>query len=474
MGREGMRRAALLAVAALLPAGCAVGPDYRQPAVEIPAAYKELNGWKTAQPRDHETRGNWWEIFGDPLLNSLEERISVSNQTLFQSEAQFRQALALVQAARAGAFPLVTGSVSVTRSGSPSVAGRPAVTATSHALALDAGWEADIWGRVRRLVEANRAAAEASAADIEAVRLSLQATLAQNYLLLRVADLQKRLLDETAAGFARSLQLVENQYAAGVVAKGDVYQAQAQLRATQAQAVDVGVQRAQLEHAVAVLIGIPPAEFAIPAEPATPIIPDAPVGIPSELLERRPDIAAAERRIAAANAQIGVARAAFFPALTLSASLGLQSPSFADWLTAPSRFWSIGPALLQPLFDAGLRRAQSNQAIAFYDATVAAYRQAVLGSFQEVEDNLAALRLLSEEAQLQEDAVQAARRALAVATNQYRAGTVSYLNVVTAQTTALNNERTAVAILGRRLTASVLLVRALGGGWSAPERTSRR
>ena len=318
---------------------------------------------------------------------------------------------------------------------------------------------------MRSAVEASQASAEASAADLEALRLSTQATLAQNYFQLRIADAQRRLLDDTIAGYQRSLQLVTNQYNAGIVARGDVIQAEAQLRSAEAQAIDTRVARVQLEHAIALLIGKPASSFAISELPVDIRVPRIPPGIPSQLLERRPDIAVAERRMAAANAQIGVARAALFPALTLSASAGLQSSTLANLFSLPSRVWSIGPALAGSIFDAGLRRAQTEQAIASYDAALASYRQAVLIAFQEVEDNLVAQRLLADEAEVQQAAVAAADRSVQIALNQYRAGTASYLAVVTAQTTAYNNRRTALDILRRRLVAAAALVKALGGGW---------
>jgi NodT family efflux transporter outer membrane factor (OMF) lipoprotein len=338
---------------------------------------------------------------------------------------------------------------------------------TSRTLAANADWEIDLWGRVRRSVESNRASAQASAADLESARLSAQAGLAQNYFQLRALDAQKKLFDDTIAALEKSLQLTQNRYAAGVAAKVDVIQAQTQLRTTQAQALDIGVQRAQLEHAIALLVGKAPSEFSIPSAPLAALPPAVPVALPSALLERRPDIAAAERRVAAANAQIGVAKSAYFPSLALSASAGYQSSSLANWLTAPSRFWSVGPAVAATLFDAGLRRSQTDQAIAAYDANVAAYRQTVLVGLQEVEDNLATLRILEQEAQVQDEALNAARQSVELTMNQYKGGIVSYLNVVTAQTTALASERAAADILSRRLVASVLLVRALGGGWNA-------
>jgi NodT family efflux transporter outer membrane factor (OMF) lipoprotein len=325
-----------------------------------------------------------------------------------------------------------------------------------------------VWGNISRAVEANVASAQASAGDLEAARLSAQATLAQSYFQLRALDAQQLLLEETVAAYDKSLKLVQNQYAAGIVARADVVQATTQIRATRAQAIDLGVQRAALEHAIALLVGKPPSALSIPRQALATALPPVPAAVPSTLLERRPDIAAAERRMAQANAQIGVAKAAYFPALTLSASTGYQSATMLDWLTMPSRFWSIGPAIAQSVFDGGLRRAQTAQAIAAYDANVAAYRQTVLAGFQQVEDNLAALRILAEEAEQQGEAVKSAELSLALALNQYKAGTVSYLNVVVAQTTALTNQRAAVDLLSRRVNASVQLIAALGGGWIAP------
>lgn len=463
------KRLAVVVVLPVMLAACTVGPNYVRPDVEAPAAYKETGNWKVGEPRDHLPRGKWWETFNDPKLNALEEQVNISNQNVHVAEAQFRQAQALAQGARAGYFPTVSGNLSSSRSHAPSsaVAGAGATT-TNHSLSLNASWEPDVWGRVGRLVEANEAGAQASAADLESVRLSAQATLAQDYFLLRIADAQKRLLDDTVAAYGKSMEMTNNRYVAGVATRVDIVQADAQLKTTQAQAIDLSVQRAQLEHAIALLVGKPPSTFSIEPAPLVASFPATPVGIPSELLERRPDIAAAERRVAAANAQIGVAKAAFFPSLTLSASGGYESSSLANWLTLPNRFWSVGPAIAQALFDGGLRKAQSEQATAAYDASVAAYRQTVLGGFQEVEDNLAALRILEQEAEVQGEAVQAARQSVALTTNQYKAGVVSYLNVVTVQATALANERTAADILGRRLAASVLLVKAVGGEWNKP------
>src|SRR5476651_270276 len=410
MKLNAMTLAALLAPALL--AACTVGPDYVRPAVETPAAYKEAGNWKPAEPKDDVDRGKWWEVFNDPLLNQLQEQVDISNQNLAKAEAQYRQAFALVQSARAGYYPTVTGGVSNTRSRSsattiatPSVAPVSRGVVTNHNLPFAANWEADVWGKIRRTVEANEASAQASAGDLAAARLSAQATLAQSYFQLRSLDAQQQLLEDTVIAYEKSLRLVQNQYAAGIVAKADVVQAQVQVKTTQAQAIDIGVQRAQLEHAIASLLGKPPSELSIARTPLDAAVPSVPVELPSELLERRPDIAAAERRMAQANAQIGVAKAAYYPSLTLSASGGYQSAAMIDWLTAPSRYWSFGTAIAETLFDGGLRRAQTDQAIAAYDANVASYRQTVLTGFQQVEDSLATLRILEQEAEVQGEAV---------------------------------------------------------------------
>ncbi len=473
-----MRLAAALAVIApcALLTACTIGPNYVRPDVRAPAAYKEIAGWKMAEPRDHAPRGPWWTTYADPVLNQLQEQVAVSNQTLAAAEARYRQARALAQNARAQFFPVIGADLNVGRSqsartGTSATASRGILN--THSTSIDATWEPDIWGRVRRLVEADVASAQASAADVEAVKLSLQSDLAVNYFQLRTLDTFRQLLEDTAKVFETSMKLTQNRYEAGVVARADVVQALTQLKTTQAQAIDVGVQRAQLEHAIAVLLGRAPSEFSLPRAPLVAVPPPAPPGLPSELLERRPDIAAAERRIQAANAQIGVAQAPYFPALSLTATGGFQSTHLDTWFTTPARFWSLGAALAQTIFDGGAREAQTAQAVAAYDAQVATYRQTVLDGFREVEDNLAALRILEEAAAVQAEAVEAARHSVTLALNQYKAGTVSYLNVVVVQASALNNERTAADILNRRLAASVQLVRALGGGWHAgvlPER----
>jgi NodT family efflux transporter outer membrane factor (OMF) lipoprotein len=458
-----MRHCAIAAALAAVLAGCTAGPEYRRPEVSTPQSYRWAGeDWKRAQPRDGLPRGSWWEMFGDPQLNALARRVEISNQNLRVAEARFRQAQALVRQARADLFPIVSGSAAAGRSRSPSGA-----AASSYELGLDASWEPDLWGRVRRSVDAAAAAAQASVADLETVRLSALATLAQNYIALRIVDMQAQLLKDTLAAFQRSLDLTRNRYNAGVVGKSDVVQAEVQVKSTQAQLVELGVQRAQLEHAIALIVGEPASTFSVPSAPLTSALPKVPAGVPSELLERRPDIAAAERRVAAANARIGVAESAFYPSLVLSGAAGFRNARFADLIAAPSRFWALGATLAQLLFDGGARQAVADEARAAHDAEVALYRQTVLTGFQEVEDNLAALRILEEEAALQVAAVRGARQAVDLALNQYKAGTVSFLDVIALQTIALNNERTAVNLLGRRLTASLLLVKALGGGWDA-------
>jgi NodT family efflux transporter outer membrane factor (OMF) lipoprotein len=471
------RVAGAVTVAALVT-GCMVGPNYERPTAPTPPAYKESEGWKRAEPRDEAPRGEWWVAFGDSDLDALVQQVDVSNQTIQAAEAQVRFARAAVQAARAGLFPVVAGSVTTTRSArgggaattsggiTPSGGGSSSVVNNYNA-ALDLSWEIDLWGRVRRGIEAAETTAQASAADLAAARLSAQATLAQSFLLLRVQDAQVQLLEDTVAAYSKALTLTRNQYNAGIVARGDVAQAEAQLASTQAQVYDAKLVRGQLEHAIAVLIGKPPAELTIPPKSVVARFPAIPPALPSELLERRPDIAGAERRVASANAQIGVAEAAYFPSLSLSATGGFQSSAIGDLVSLPARYWAVGASLAQTIFDAGLRDAQKAQAVATFDQTVANYRSTVLNGFQEVEDNLIALALLEQESGVQDEAVKASQEAAAIAVNQYKAGTANYLAVIVLQAAELNNERTALGILARRLTASVGLIKALGGGWSA-------
>jgi NodT family efflux transporter outer membrane factor (OMF) lipoprotein len=442
-----------------------VGPDYVRPAVQAPAEYKGVRGaWKPAQPADTLPRGQWWEIYDDPQLNALAARVELGNQSIRQAEARYLQAQAALRQAQAERYPVISGNASARRS---RIYSGSAGAVSDFEVGVDASWEADLWGRVRRSIEAGSAQVQAAAADIESVRLAVTAALVQSYLTLRIIDLQARLLEDSVAAFDRSLTLTRNRYNAGVVGKTDVVQAEAQVRSTQAQLVDLGVQRAQLEHAIAVLIGETPDAISFAQELLFAKLPGIPAGLPSELLERRPDIANAERRVAAANARIGVAQAAQYPSLTLSGSAGLVSTTLPELLRAPTLFWSLGAAAAQILFDAGQRKAITDQARAVLDQETAAYRLAVLTGFQEVEDNLAALRILEEEAKLQADAVAAARESLKLTENRYKAGTASFLEVIVAQTIALNNDRAAVVILGRRFLASVQLVRALGGGWDA-------
>ncbi|NHW01516.1 efflux transporter outer membrane subunit [Stutzerimonas degradans] len=447
---------------------CTLGPDYQRPQLPDAHAFKQAEGWKSAAPADALQRGDWWRLYGDAELDALVSRLNVSNQNLAVAEAQYRQARALVRSARSQLFPTLSGNAGVTRSRQTTGSSSSNVSAgvsESYEAGLSASWELDLWGRLRRGLEANRATMQASAADLAAVRLSLQAELVQTYLQLRVMDEQQRLLDQTVAAYARSLRLTENQYRAGIVPKSDVAQAQTQLKSTQAQAIDLKWQRAQLEHAIAVLIGVPPAELSIAVRDDIPSLPEVPLALPSQLLERRPDVAAAEREVMAANAEIGIAEAAWYPDLTLSASGGYRNSSFNQLFEVPNRFWSLGPQLALTLLDFGGRRAELDRAEAAYDQTVATYRQTVLDSFREVEDYLVQLRVLGEEAVVQREALDAAQESLRLIENQYRAGTVDYLSVVTVQTTALNNQRTNLTLLGDRLVTSVQLIAALGGGW---------
>jgi NodT family efflux transporter outer membrane factor (OMF) lipoprotein len=462
---------ALAATLTMLVAGCAVGPDYQRPAAAVPASYKEApEGWKVAQPADRTDRGNWWAIYNDPQLDDLENRLNASNQSIAQFAAAYRQARALVGEARAAYFPIVGATASASRSGFGSGArttttGNSTSIGNSYSLALDATWEPDLWGSVSRSVNAQKAGEQGAAADLANARLSAQATLAQSYFQLRSLDAQQKLLDDTVAAYASSLQLTQNQYAQGIVARSDVIQAQTQLQSAQASAIDNGIARAQFEHAIAVLVGEPASTFALPASPLDATPPDVPAQMPSAILERRPDVASAERKAAAANEQIGVAIAAFFPTLTLSASGGFQSSVLSQLLRAPSRFWTLGPDLAATIFDGGLRRAQTEAARATYDQDVATYRLTVLTAFQDVEDNLASLRILANEIVIQQQAVQSAQQALAIVNNQYKAGTVGYVNVLTAQTTAFTAEQKLANIAGQRMVSSVGLVKALGGGW---------
>jgi NodT family efflux transporter outer membrane factor (OMF) lipoprotein len=464
----------------LTVAACTVGPDYQRPATAVPAAYKEA-GWQVARPADAADRGAWWSVFGDPVLDGLERQIDISNQNLKSAEAAFREAEAIVAQARAGFFPTAQIDASATRSRSGGGAGGSGAAAGGGSGRISnffsitgaASWIPDLWGKVSRTVEGDVASAQASAGAVAGARLAAQGQLAAAYLQLRVADELKRLLDSAVKAFGETLRISQNQYNAGIVSASDVAQARTQVESTQAQAIAVGVSRAQFEHAIAVLVGKPPAELSVAPVATVPGFPDIPAGLPSTLLERRPDIAAAERKMAAANAQIGVAEAAFFPTVTLSADAGGAAARLAKLLTNSGRVWSFGSALAETVFDAGARHAQVEEARALLDAAIAQYRQTVLTGFQQVEDQLAAQRILAEQAAAQDIAVASAREAERIITNQYKAGTVAYTNVVVAQTAALSNAETALAVRQSRLLAAVALIQALGGGWDAAQLPDR-
>jgi NodT family efflux transporter outer membrane factor (OMF) lipoprotein len=443
--------------------------------VETPQAFKENADWKVAQPSDNALPTKWWEIYNDPVLNQLEEQVLVSNQNLAQAEAQYREAKALVRGAQANFFPTVNASVSSTRAGglastnksAAALSGSTAPPSTADALSISASWEPDLWGHVRRLVEANSSSAQASAAELAAMRLSLQSTLAQEYFQLRDLDADRQLYDKTVIDYKKSLQLTQNQYNAGIVPRDNVVVADTLVKTTEAQAIDFDATRASTEHAIATLVGKPASTFSIARvdhfiDTAVPAIP---LGVPSALLERRPDVANAERQVAAANAQIGVAKSAYFPNLTLAASGGYDSSGLSKWISLPNRLWSVGPSLAETLFDGGARAAATDQAIATYDANVASYRQTVLTGFQQVEDGISSLRILEQESNKQLEAVTLSRQAVTLTLNQYKAGVVPFLEVIPVETTALSNERAYVDLLSKRLVTSVQLVAALGGGW---------
>lgn len=474
--------ALLLLLLVITLMGCIVGPKYAKPSTPTPTAYKEqppasyqgASQWQPANPADQASRGNWWEIFGDPELNGLEEQIATSNQELKEFEARIREARAAIRFNRASQFPTISTapSAAYTKSSdySPSFPSKISEASTGYfVLPFDLSYEVDLWGRVRRSVAAAREEAQATAGDYEAAKLSLEAELAMDYFELRSADAQKRLLDDTVKAYLDDVQLTTHRFKGGVAPRSDVAQAQTQLDTTLVQDTDITVQRAQFEHAIAVLIGRPPADFSLAAVPLKTQPPQIPVGFPSELLQRRPDIAAAERRMAEANQQIGIAKAAYFPTVTLDGTVGFAGTHASNVFTWPAGFWAFGPTAAETLFDAGRRRATSESARANYDVTVATYRQTSLTAFQEVEDNLAALRILENEAQQQNQAVASAKDTLHLFTNRYKGGVDTYLQVITAQTTELANERNAIDILRRRMDASVLLVKALGGGWNASQ-----
>jgi len=457
----------------LLLSSCAVGPRYSRPSAPVPTDYKETpQNWKPAEPADQTLRGKWWEVYQDPQLNTLEEKINISNQSLKAAQAQFTQARATVRYSRSDYYPTVTAGVSATRerySGNRPLNLTPGTGETANDLVIpvDMSYEPDVWGRVRRTVEAARANAQATLADLESVSLSMHAELAVDYFQARELDAEAQLLDSTVSSYARQLELTNDRFKGGIASQVDVAQAQTQLETARAQAIDVREQRTQFEHAIAVLIGEPASTFTLPAAVLVESPPVIPPGLPSELLERRPDIAANERLMVAANANIGVAKAAYFPLFNLFPSAGFESTTIVNWLSGASAFASVGASAVVTAFDVGRRRAASDQARAAYDQAVANYRQDVLTAYQEVEDNLAALRLLEDESNTETAAVAAAEHSLALSNNRYKGGVTAYLEVITAQTTALANERTAVQISGRRMVDSVLLIKALGGGWNA-------
>ena len=476
--RQSLGRIVASVAGTLLFTGCAVGPKYRTPSLPTPPAYKEIGNWKTAQPNDNNLGGNWWEIFQDSELNALEQQINVSNQNLKTAVAQYQQSRAALRYVRADYYPTVTASPSATRerfsnNRPPASSGFDGLTFNDFVLPLNLSYQVNAWGRVSRNVESFREQAQASAGDLAVVSLSMHAALAVDYFAARTLDAEEKLLQDTVTQYQQAFQLNEDRYEGGLASEVEVEQARTILETTRAQMIDVGVARAQFEHATAVLLGKAPADFTLPPLPLTAPPPPIPVGIPSELLERRPDIAAAERRVASANAQVGLAKAAYYPLVNILGTGGFESGTITTLLQGPSALWSVGASAAVTVFDVGRRRAFNDQAEAAYDSSVAFYRETVLSSFQQVEDNLAALRVLEQEAGVQETAVQAAQRSLDLSNTRYEGGVTSYLEVITAQNAALSDEVTAVNILGRRMASAVLLMEALGGGWNRSGLPSR-
>jgi NodT family efflux transporter outer membrane factor (OMF) lipoprotein len=477
--------AALSLLAALALSGCVAGPNYQRPAAlagpgapALPTAFKEQpppnppNGtWKQAQPADAALKGNWWELYHDPQLNALEEKVAISNQTLKAATEQYFEAREQVKVARSSYYPTLSAGPSISRQrttdNSPSAT--KGLTFSTYAIQGQVSWEPDLWGQVRRTVEQARANAQASAADLANVDLSVRSELAEDYFEMRGLDLQKQLLDHTVQSDSDYLDLTQTRYKGGVATDVDVAQAQTQLEMVKAQDIDVGVARAQFEHAIATLIGTPASSFSLAFAPLTLDLPAIPAGVPSELLERRPDISAAERRTQAANAQIGIAIAAYYPNVQLGGSGGFESQNAGTWIQGPSSMWSLGASAVELLFDAGRRHALTNQARDAYEGQTANYRESVLNAFQEVEDNLAALRILNDESVTQARAVDAARHSLQLSTKRYKGGVTTYLEVLTAQTTQLSNEVTQANITTRQFAASVQLIKALGGGWDTSQ-----
>jgi NodT family efflux transporter outer membrane factor (OMF) lipoprotein len=466
-------------VVALCTSACVVGPNYVKPSATVPEnfkeplppEFKEAPGWKQGEPKDDMHGGRWWEVFGDPGLNELENQIEAASPSIAAAEAQLRGARAAIRVARSNLYPTISGSTSVLGSGSSGALGRG--SAAQSALltfpSISASWEPDIFGSFRRSIEAATATAQATAADLANLRLLLQTEVALDFFQLHGLDAQKQLLDDNVQAYQQALQLTINRYNQGVASQVDVAQAETQLEQTRAQATDTVVVRQQLEHAIAVLLGKPPSELSIPFAPLKALPPPIPGAIPSQLLERRPDIAGNERRVAAANAEVGVAISNYYPTVILSAGGGLEAAGLTSLFSWPARFWSLGPSASQLIFDRGRRRGLTEEAEASYDVTVANYRQSVLNAFQNVEDNLAALRYLEQESREQAAAVTYAERSLQLAQNRYQGGITTYLEVITAQAVALTNERTAVSLQTRRMQASVALIQALGGGWDTAQ-----
>ncbi len=480
MKRNVNRKAGFAALATcMLLASCMVGPKYTKPPVaaapayseQPPQSYAETPGWKTANPSDAVLRGKWWELFGDPDLNELEEQVGLANLSLKIAEANFRQARAQIQYNRSNLYPTVSvgAQINANRISGRNPTGLGGFEYNDFALPISVSWEPDWWGQIRRSITYAKELTQASAADLANVRLELQTELAVDYFETRSLDSQKKLLDDTEVAYEKALQLTQNRYKGGVASKVEVEQAATQLQQTQAQDIDLGVARAEYEHAIAVLVGLVPEGFHLPLEPLQQGPPAVPLGIPSQLLERRPDIAGAERRLAAANEQIGIAKAAFFPSLVISATGGFQAGSIVNWFAWPSRYWAAGPQIAETIYDAGRRRAALEGTEAAYDANVANYRQTSLTAFQEVEDNLSALRILEQESAKQSEATQSAERSLQLSLNRYKGGLVTYLEVITAQSIALTNERTGVDLMRLRMDSSVQLVKALGGGWDTSQ-----
>ncbi|HWM65999.1 MAG TPA: efflux transporter outer membrane subunit [Steroidobacteraceae bacterium] len=458
-----MVRGVLVAASFALLTACAVGPNYKRPAFDAAAAYKEQDGWKPSEPNDALDRGAWWEIYNDEVLNGLEKQITISNQNVLAAAASVEEARALVRQAQSSFWPQVSLNASRTRT----VQGK-STTSTITDVGVSGNWEIDLWGRIRRQTESDRASLEASEATLAGARLAAQAELATDYFELRAQDQLQNILNDIVAAEQQSLKITENRYRVGVAAKADVVSAQTQLLSSQAQQVNAPLQRAILEHAIAVLVGQQPANFSLPSTTMRSDVPTVPAGVPSSLLERRPDVAQAERQVAASNAQIGVAISAFFPTLDITGSDDYRGNTISRLIRTSNRVWAIGPSLALSVFDAGLRRAQVAQARAAHEVTVDNYRQTVLTSLQQVEDNITTLRVLEQQAVIEEAAVKAAREAETLTLNQYKAGTVPYSSVITAQTTRLNSEETALNVLSSRLQASVAMIQALGGGWKAP------